>query len=53
MESFHFDGDSFARRGGRDAPTLAELKVEVQAYLRAHLELNRSEVANMEVRAQA
>jgi hypothetical protein len=47
MESFQFDQASFARRGGRFAPTLAELKVELQAYLRAHPELNRTEVAKL------
>jgi hypothetical protein len=47
MESFQFNADSFARRGGRFAPTLAELKVELQAYLQAHPELNRTEVAKL------
>src|ERR1700740_1253760 len=39
MESFQFNADSSARRGGRFAPTLAELKAELQAYLQAHPEL--------------
>jgi hypothetical protein len=49
MESFRFDAESFARRGGRFAPTLAELKVELQAYLRAHPKTNRTEVAKLMV----
>jgi transposase len=47
MESFQFAADSFARRGGRFAPTRDELKAELQAYLRAHPETNRTEVAKL------
>jgi hypothetical protein len=47
MESFQFNADSFSRRGGRFAPTLAELKVELQAYLRAHPHINRTDVAKL------
>ena len=47
MESFQFDADSFARRGGRFAPTRDELKAELQAYLRAHPDVNRTEVAKL------
>jgi hypothetical protein len=46
-ESFQFNADSFARRGGRYAPSLAELKVELQSYLRAHPHTNRTEVAKL------
>jgi hypothetical protein len=47
MENFHFEADTFARRGGRYAPTLAELKVELQAYLTAHPQHNRTEVSKL------
>ena len=47
MESSQFDADSFARRGGRFAPTREELKAELQAYLRAHPETNRTQVAKL------
>jgi hypothetical protein len=46
-ESFQFDASSFARRGGRFAPTRDELKVELQAYLAAHPEMNRTEVVKL------
>ena len=45
MERFEFNADSFSRRGGLYAPTLAERRVEVQAYLRAHSLMNHTEVA--------
>jgi hypothetical protein len=47
VESFQFDADSFARRGGRFAPTRDELKAELQAYLRTHPEMNRTEVTKL------
>ena len=47
VESFQFDADTFARRGGRFAPTRDELKAELHAYLRAHPEANRTEVAKL------
>lgn len=47
MENFHFEADTFARRGGRYAPTLAELKVELQAYLTVHPQHNRTEVSKL------
>jgi hypothetical protein len=46
-ESHHFDADSFARHGGRFAPTLAEMKLHLQAHLVAHPELNRTEVRKL------
>jgi hypothetical protein len=47
MESQHFEAATFARRGGRFAPTLTELKTELKAYLAAHPELNRTEVVKL------
>ena len=47
MESFQFDSTSFARHGGRFAPTKEELKAELKAYLTTHPELNRTEVAKL------
>ena len=47
VESCHFDAASFARRGGRFAPTRDELRAHMQAYLVAHPELNRTEVAKL------
>jgi hypothetical protein len=47
MESFQFDASTFSRRGGRFAPTLAELKVELLAYLAGLPELNRTEVTKL------
>ena len=40
MESQHFEAATFARRGGRFAPTLTELKTELKAYLAAALPLD-------------
>ena len=50
MQQFHFDSCTFVRRGGRFAPTLAELKVELQAFLAAHPQHNRTEVSKLMTR---
>ena len=47
MEQHVFDAASFARHGGRHAPTLAELKAELMVYLAAHPGMNRTEVAKL------
>jgi transposase len=47
MEQHVFDAASFARHGGRHAPTLAELKAELMMYLAAHPGMNRTEVAKL------
>jgi transposase len=47
MERFQFDSTSFARHGGRFAPTREELKAELKAHLTTHPELNRTEVAKL------
>jgi transposase len=47
MEQHVFEAASFARHGGRHAPTLAELKAELMVYLAAHPGMNRTEVAKL------
>ena len=47
MERIDFDAASFGRRGGTWAPTREELKAELQAYLAAHPDMNRTEVAKL------
>jgi hypothetical protein len=47
MEQHVFDAASFSRHGGRHAPTLAELKAELMAYLAAHPGMNRTEVSKL------
>ena len=47
MEQHAFDAASFSRHGGRQAPTLAELKAELIAYLAAPPGMNRTEVAKL------
>ena len=47
MEQLVFDAASFSRHGGRHAPTLAELKAELMAYLAAHPEMKHTEVAQL------
>jgi hypothetical protein len=47
MEQHAFDAASFSRHGGRHAPTLAELKAELMAYLSAHPGMNQTEVSKL------
>jgi hypothetical protein len=47
MDNVQFDASTFARRGGRFAPTLAELKTQLKAHLAAHPKVNRTEVAKL------
>jgi hypothetical protein len=44
LETLRFDAATFSQRGGAYAPTLAELKAELKAWLDAHPERNKTEV---------
>ena len=44
VETLRFDAATFSQRGGAYAPTLAELKAELKAWLDAHPERNKTEV---------
>jgi transposase len=46
-KTYRFGQASFYQRGGKWAPTLDELKIELKKYLAAHPEQNRTEIQKM------